>query len=113
MSDTTPEFGEIWEDAEGCLMTRAKHGGWYCTLTSRTVPDDDPVIAHPLRRAFDVEGNFVMATNRLRYPNGSNVDPDAVAAAQARRPSVGEEVEASNQRQSDFFRDNPRTEATE
>lgn len=85
MSDTTPEFGEIWEDAEGTLMTRAKRGGWHCAMTARTVPDDDPVIAHPLRRAFDVEGNFVMSTTRLRYPRGSNVDPEAVKAAMARR----------------------------
>ena len=81
-----PLDGEIWEDAEGVLLVRQKDAGWWAFGAERLVPDDDPIIAHPLRLVFDAHGYLQVGEGfRLRYPNGRNHDPGAVAAAQARR----------------------------
>lgn len=80
MSAETPEYGEIWEDGEGVLMVCIKPAldGTTCWLgmgTAQPIRNDDVLIVHPLRRVFDLHGNFVLEGGPLRYLNGSNIGP--------------------------------------
>ena len=63
-----PMAGEIWEDAEGCLMVFMGDGEWVVFGNCETVRLDNPMVAHPLRLAFDVFGQCAITS--LRYPNG-------------------------------------------
>lgn len=83
MSATEPETGEIWEDGEGCLMTCAGLATssltgeqsivWYVFARESVIPTNAPKVTQPLRRAFDIHGNFVLGEDGtdpvLRYPD--------------------------------------------
>lgn len=62
------KFNEIWQDAEGCLMTPADTRGeeWYVFANNHTVNVNDPRVAHPLTLVVDSTGR--VATDRLNYP---------------------------------------------
>jgi hypothetical protein len=74
MSSEQPEPGEIWEEADGCLLlrmpARGGHPPYWVAFGASHVHDDSPGIAHPLRRRFDIHGQDVVADEPLRYPDG-------------------------------------------
>lgn len=68
-----PEYGEIWEDAEGCLYVNLGNPmivRWAVFYNDELIPEHHPHITQPLRLAFDVKGNYVLGTKPLRYPGG-------------------------------------------
>lgn len=81
-----PRLGEIWEDAEGTLMTYAATDTknvqwWWCFGAAHPVPETNPKVIQPLRRVFLEDGtldidsfvNDAESPYRLRYSNGHNV----------------------------------------
>lgn len=68
MGDYETDGNEVWEDAEGTLMTPADAHGqeWWVFGVARPIPATTPKIIHPLRKIVDVDGNVL--TNKLRYP---------------------------------------------
>ena len=54
-----PVPGEVWQEADGCLLTRSRDGRWWAFGLETTIADDSDTIARPLRRVFDERGNYV------------------------------------------------------
>ena len=71
-----PKPGEIWEEADGCLLLR-RTGGYWSPFMEEHVPDDAPLIARPLRLRFDEFGQDVTGGAPLQYP------PEVIEARRA------------------------------
>lgn len=74
MAHDKPEAGEIWEDADGCLMTFVSENTFVAFYSDEIIPVTSPLVAQPLRRIFRRDGGFCdelpLHAFRLRYPNG-------------------------------------------
>jgi hypothetical protein len=81
----TPQLGEVWEDAEGCLYVIVTLDGRAMAFGSPYLIDlyKNELVALPMLRIFLEDGtldeNFAHVVNydyieaRLRYPHGHNV----------------------------------------
>lgn len=51
--------GEVWQEADGCLLCVFEPGKWWFAFGQPYVAWDDKKIIRPLRRVFDKDGKMV------------------------------------------------------
>lgn len=81
----TPQLGEVWEDAEGCLYVIVTLDGRAMAFGSPYLIDlhENELVTEPIRRVFLEDGtldedfahvvNFDYIEAQLRYPDGHNI----------------------------------------
>lgn len=79
-AESTALAGEVWQETDGVLLLCVVPGETWGDLRGERVPWDAPLIARPLRRLLDTQGQLVAAP--------SSID-DAVRAAKAKAWNEG------------------------